>query len=64
MANHLTPGEIADLTGLRIHDVIRLCRQEAVPVYQGRIDKTLFVHTMLAAGQDVSEEARATVRAA
>jgi hypothetical protein len=42
MANHLTPAEIADLVGLSEKEVLRLCFEHAVPVWHGRIDKTLF----------------------
>lgn len=63
MANHLTPDEISDLTGIRTNDVLRFCMEESVPVYQGRIDKTLFVHTMIAAGRNLSEESIAAVAA-
>lgn len=55
------PEELADLTGLRRPEILRLCMQEAIPVYQGRIDKTLFIQSALAAGRDVSDEARAAL---
>ena len=42
MANHLTPEELSKELGLEREDVIRLCVQEGVPIYQGKIDKTLF----------------------
>jgi hypothetical protein len=42
MANHLTPEELAKETGLTREDVIRICVEEGVPIYQGKIDKTLF----------------------
>ncbi len=42
MANHLTPEEIADEFGIDRRDVIRICVEEHVPIYHGRIDKTLF----------------------
>jgi len=42
MANHLTPEEIAEEFALDRKDVIRLCVEENIPIYQGRIDKTLF----------------------
>jgi hypothetical protein len=63
MANHLTPDEISELTGMRTNDVLRFCMEESVPVYQGRIDKTLFVHTMIATGRNVSDESIAAVAA-
>jgi hypothetical protein len=42
MANHLTPDELSKETGIERQEVIRLCLQEGVPIYQGKIDKTLF----------------------
>ncbi len=42
MPNHLTPEELSKELGMEREDVIRLCLQEGVPIYQGKIDKTLF----------------------
>lgn len=42
MANHLTPEEISKELGIDRDEVIRICIQESVPIYQGKIDKTLF----------------------
>ena len=42
MANHLTPEELSKELGMDRLEVIRLCVQEGVPIYQGKIDKTLF----------------------
>ena len=42
MANHLTPEELSKEIGLAREEVIRICVEEAVPIYQGKIDKTLF----------------------
>jgi hypothetical protein len=42
MANHLTPEELSKELGLNRDDVIRLCVEEGVPIYQGKIDKFLF----------------------
>ena len=43
MANHLTPTELARETGLERRDVITKCMEMGVPIFQGRIDKTLFL---------------------
>jgi hypothetical protein len=54
MANHLTPEEIARELNIEREDVIRLCIEESVPIYHGRIDKTLFeaqLRATQAAGQ-------------
>jgi hypothetical protein len=42
MANHLTPEELSKELGIDRQEVIKLCIQEAIPIYQGKIDKTLF----------------------
>ena len=42
MANHLTPEELSKEFGIDRNDVIRFCRDEGVPIYQGKIDKYLF----------------------
>ncbi|MEI8106021.1 MAG: hypothetical protein WCH31_09315 [Actinomycetes bacterium] len=42
MANHLTPEEISKETGIDRDEVIRICVTEHVPIYHGKIDKTLF----------------------
>ena len=42
MANHLTPEELAKEMGMDRDEVIRICIEEGVPIYHGKIDKTLF----------------------
>jgi hypothetical protein len=42
MANHLTPDELAKEMGIDRDEVIRICLEEGVPIYHGKIDKTLF----------------------
>ena len=42
MANHLTPDELSKELGMERQEVIRLCIEEGIPIYQGKIDKTLF----------------------
>jgi hypothetical protein len=42
MANHLTPEELSKEFGMKREDVIRLCHEQAVPIYHGKIDKSLF----------------------
>ncbi len=43
MANHLTPTELAREAGLDRREVISKCMEMGVPIFQGRIDKTLFL---------------------
>jgi hypothetical protein len=42
MANHLTPEELSKETGIKREEVVRLCHEQAVPIYHGKIDKFLF----------------------
>jgi hypothetical protein len=55
MANHLTPDELSEELGIDRQDVIKVCIEEGVPIYQGKIDKTLF--------QAQAEALRLTARA-
>jgi hypothetical protein len=50
MANHLTPEELSKELGIDRQEVIRVCIQEGVPIYQGKIDKTLFAAQLQAIG--------------
>lgn len=42
MPNHLTPEELSKEVGIERDEVIRICLEEHVPIYQGKIDKHLF----------------------
>ena len=46
MANHLTPTELARESGMERRDVIAKCMELGVPIFQGRIDKTLFLSSL------------------
>jgi hypothetical protein len=46
MAIHLTPTELAREAGLERRDVIEKCMELGVPIFQGRIDKTLFMASL------------------
>ena len=46
MANHLTPTELAREAGLDRRDVIAKCCELGVPIFNGRIDKTLFLSSL------------------
>ena len=50
MANHLTPEELSKELGIDRQEVIRVCVEEGVPIYQGKIDKTLFQAQLQAIG--------------
>ncbi|HEX3832005.1 MAG TPA: hypothetical protein VHW04_08550 [Solirubrobacteraceae bacterium] len=59
MANHLTPTELAREAGLERRDVIVKCVELGVPIFNGRIDKTLFLTTLreMTVTQTVSAQA-------
>ena len=46
MAIHLTPTELAREAGLERKEVIAKCMEMGVPIFQGRIDKTLFLASL------------------
>jgi hypothetical protein len=46
MAIHLTPTELAREAGMQLLDVIAKCMELNVPIFQGRIDKTLFLTSL------------------
>ncbi|MEA2161142.1 MAG: hypothetical protein QOD66_3522 [Solirubrobacteraceae bacterium] len=59
MANHLTPTELAREAGLERRDVIVKCVELGVPIFNGRIDKTLFLSSLqaMAPGQQHQPQA-------
>ena len=46
MAIHLTPTELGREAGMHRREVITKCMELGVPIFQGRIDKTLFLNTL------------------
>jgi hypothetical protein len=46
MAIHLTPTELAREAGMQRREVISKCMELGVPIFQGRIDKTLFLTSL------------------
>jgi hypothetical protein len=46
MANHLTPTELARESGMDRRDVISKCIELGVPIFNGKIDKTLFLSSL------------------
>jgi hypothetical protein len=46
MAIHLTPTELARESGLERRYVIVKCIELGVPIFNGRIDKTLFLSSL------------------
>ncbi len=52
MSNHLTPTELAYETGLDRQAVIATCVELGVPIFAGKIDKTLFAASVQASGHE------------
>jgi hypothetical protein len=46
MANHLTPTELAREAGLGRREVLSKCLENGVPIFRGRIDKSLFLASL------------------
>lgn len=46
MANHLTPTELAEEVNMKRREVISKCMEMGVPIFNGRIDKTLFLSSL------------------
>jgi hypothetical protein len=42
MAHHLTPAQLADQLKMERQEVVGKCVEMGVPIYHGRIDRTLF----------------------
>ena len=56
MANHLTPTELARESGLERTEVLVKCVELGVPIFQGRIDKSLFLASLDGADADAPAE--------
>jgi hypothetical protein len=61
MAIHLTPTELAREAGMERREVIEKCMEMGVPIFQGRIDKTLFIANL---SEQSSSSSRPQVAAA
>jgi uncharacterized protein (DUF58 family) len=48
MAIHLTPTELGREAGMHRREVIARCMELGVPIFQGRIDRTLFEQSLKA----------------
>ncbi len=59
MAIHLTPTELAREAGLERREVIEKCMEMGVPIFQGRIDKTLFMANLSEQAESPSHSPRA-----
>jgi hypothetical protein len=57
MAHHLTPAELADQLQMERGEVIGKCVQMGVPIYHGRIDRTLFESSLRSLDSSRSRQA-------
>lgn len=58
MANHLTPVEIAEQRKMDPAEVVDKCREMGIPIFNGRIDKSLFALSLKAADMPRREPAK------
>jgi hypothetical protein len=56
VANHLTPTELAEEVNMKRREVISKCMEMGVPIFNGRIDKTLFVSSMRQLGDQPGKQ--------
>jgi hypothetical protein len=56
MAIHLTPTELARESGLDRREVIDKCMEMGVPIFEGRIDKTLFLGSLREAASQTNQQ--------
>ncbi len=61
MANHFTPQELAREFGMETKDVVQICVEESVPIYKGKIDRSLLTLVMKSRGIVVESREAATV---
>ena len=59
MANHLTPTELAEEVNMKRREEISKCMEMWVPIFNGRIDKTLFVSSLRHLQQQGKQQATA-----
>ena len=61
MANHFTPEELAEELGAETREIIRFCLQEGIPIYKGKVDRSLLATVMKAQGVQFQKTQAATV---
>jgi len=62
MAHHLTPAELADQLQMERQEVIGKCVQMGVPIYHGRIDRTLFESSLRSIASSPTRQASPQAR--
>jgi len=58
VANHLTPSELAEELQMKRQEVIGKCVEMGVPIFHGRIDKSLFQSSLRSVVQAQGRRAR------
>ena len=61
MANHLTPAELADQLKMKREEVIGKCVEMGVPIFHGRIDRSLFEISMRSGAGDAVLQGGASI---
>ncbi len=59
VAVHLTPTELADEMNMKRREVIAKCMEMGVPIFNGRIDKTLFLSSLRSISEQNSQASAA-----
>jgi predicted nuclease with TOPRIM domain len=62
MAHHLTPAELADQLQMERQEVIGKCVEMGIPIFHGRIDRSLFESTLRSASSAPSGQASPPAR--
>lgn len=62
MAHHLTPAELADQMQMERQEVIGKCVEMGVPIFHGRIDRTLFESSLRSLASTPSAQASPQVQ--
>jgi hypothetical protein len=60
MANHFTPQELAAELGTETREVIQFCLSEGIPIYKGKIDRSLLTAVMKTKGIQLQKTQVAT----
>jgi hypothetical protein len=62
MANHLTPAELADQLNMERQEVIGKCVEMGIPIFHGRIDRSLFETSLRSIGAGKALESAPSTR--
>jgi len=61
MANHFTPEELARELGLETKEIVQFCFREGIPIYKGKVDRSLLSVVMDARGVKPADRETAAV---